>query len=277
MMLVVVDSSNIEARQLDWLAGQENMMEVYRAADAGTGPDVYCVVASGFYQREIHNTPEDKQERQLGKTIKLACGYQMGAERFQETTRILSGGKLVIDFGTASAGVGFYRSTHQMVTQLWQRGQDAIQILANGSKVGEYKYLDPKGVLQLEKNAILLPNGLRIRYPSLSFDADTGWSFAGTRGRSHLYGGKVVEHVTQALAKIVVMDQLLLIAKKCKKENWGQIATTSHDEGAFCVRDGAAPECLEYGLEVMSRSPKWAPDMPVKAKGDIAIRYGDAK
>jgi DNA polymerase len=269
MKIVVADSSNIEARQLDWLACQDNMLDVYRAADAGTGPDVYCVTASGFYNREI--TPADTQERQLGKTIKLACGYQMGGERFQETTRILSGGKLVIDIGTARAGVGFYRASHPMIVQLWDRAQSALAGLANGIPEGEEKYLDPRGVLKLEKNAILLPNGLRIRYPQLSFDADQGWSFGGTRGRSHLYGGKVVEHVTQALAKIVVMDQLLTISRKFK------IVMTSHDEGAFCVRDDAAEECLEYALEVMSKSPKWAPDMPVKAKGNIAVRYGDAK
>jgi len=267
MKLVVVDSSNIEARQLDWLACQENMLQVYRDADAGVGPDVYCVTATGFYQREI--TVADKQERQLGKTIKLACGYQMGGERFQETTRILSGGKLVIDLATARAGVAFYRESHQMVTQLWARAQSALTEIANGGE--EMKYLDPRGVLQLEKNAILLPNGLRIKYPHLSFDADAGWSFTGTRGKSHLYGGKVVEHVTQALAKIVVMDQLLKISKKFK------IVLTSHDEGGFCVRDDAAEECLEYALEVMSKSPSWAPDMPVKAKGDIGIRYGEAK
>ena len=273
MQLVVVDSSNIEARQLDWLACQENMMEVYRKADDGTGPDVYCVVASGFYEREI--TSQDKDERQLGKTIKLACGYQMGHERFQETTRILSGGKLLISLSLASQGVNFYRSTHPMVAQLWERGQDALTTLANGSETD--KHLDPRGVLQLEKGAILLPNGLRIKYPQLTFDTDTSWSFNGGRGRSHMYGGKMVEHVTQALAKIVVMDQLLTINKKCRKEGWGQIVMTSHDEGAFCVQDGAAEECLEYALEVMSKPPSWAPDMPVKAKGAIGIRYGDCK
>lgn len=269
MKIVVADSSNIEARQLDWLAGQENMMQIYRDADAGTGPDVYCVMASKFYGREI--TPNDKQERQLGKTIKLACGYQMGAERFQETTRILSKNTLVIDMQTAARGVATYRAAHPFVTQLWERGQNAINVLSNGSKEEESKYLDVRSVLLLEKGAILLPNGLRIKYPQLSFDADTGWSFHGTRGRSHLYGGKIVEHVTQALAKIVVMDQLLTISRKFK------IVLTSHDEGAFCVRDDAAEDCLAYALEVMSRSPKWAPDMPVAAEGAIAIRYGDAK
>jgi len=267
MQLVVVDSSNIEARVLDWLANEEEALQVYRAADAGTGPDTYCYIASKFYNREI--TLADKPERQLGKTIKLACGYQMGPERFQETTRLLSGGKLIIDMGTASAGVATYRNLHPRVVQLWQRAQSALPTLANGA--GEEKYLDSRGVLVLERAAILLPNGLRIRYPELTCDAERKWSFGGTRGRSHLYGGKVIEHVTQALAKIVVMDQLLKIHKRYK------LAMTSHDEGVFCVPDAQAEECLAYGLEVMKQSPSWAPDMPLHAKGGYGVRYGDVK
>jgi len=267
MQLVVVDSSNIEARVLDWLANEEEALQVYRAADAGTGPDTYCFIASRFYNRII--TENDKQERQLGKTIKLACGYQMGPERFQETTRLLSGGKLVIDMTTSMMGVATYRSLHPRVVQLWARAQSALPTLANGS--GEEKYLDTRGVLEIEKGAILLPNGLRIRYPELTHDPENKWSFGGTRGRSHLYGGKVIEHVTQALAKIVVMDQLLKISKRYK------LAMTSHDEGVFCVPDARAEECLEYSLGVMRQSPSWAPDMPLNAKGGYGVRYGDVK
>lgn len=268
MKIVVVDSSNIEARVLDGLARQDNMLQVYREADAGTGPDVYCVIASGFYGREIKIA--DKDERQLGKTIKLACGYQMGVDRFQETVRILSGGKLTIDLATASRGVGFYRQTHGMVVQLWNRAETALPILAGGSN--EMKYLDSHNLLLIEKGAILLPNGLRIRYPQLSYDTATKWSFLGPYGeRSHLYGGKVVEHVVQALAKIIVMDQLLTISRRYR------IVMTSHDEGAFCVPDEQAEECLQYALQIMKVPPKWAPWLPLFAKGDIAIRYGDAK
>ena len=62
-VVVVADSRNIEARLLDWFAGQMDLMPVYRAADAKTGPDIYCYTASRIYQREI--TPEDKTERQM--------------------------------------------------------------------------------------------------------------------------------------------------------------------------------------------------------------------
>lgn len=270
MKIVVVDSSNIEARVLDYLAGQEDALQVYRDADAGIGPDVYCVLASKFYGRVITTAPADKDERQLGKTIKLACGYQMGVERFQETTRILSGGKLTIDMATAARGVNFYRQTHGMVVQLWNRAESALPVLASGSN--DMKYLDPHNLLPLEKGAILLPNGLRLRYPQLSFDTATKWSFQGPYGeRNHLYGGKVVEHVVQALAKIAVMDQCLTISRRYR---W---VMTSHDEGVFCVPDHQAEECLAYSLEVMKKSPPWAPGLPLSAKGDIAVRYGDAK
>jgi hypothetical protein len=80
-VLVVCDSSNIESRVLDWLAGQTDMVQVYIANDRGEGPDVYCVMASKLYGRDI--TPADKVERQSGKVIKLGCGLRHGATEVQ--------------------------------------------------------------------------------------------------------------------------------------------------------------------------------------------------
>ncbi len=65
--VVVGDSANIEARVLDWLAGQDDMVQVYRDYDAGVGPDVYCVTAERIYHRPISKA-NDPNERQMGKT-----------------------------------------------------------------------------------------------------------------------------------------------------------------------------------------------------------------
>src|SRR5574337_630027 len=132
-MLVVADSSNIEARVLDWLAMQEDAIEVYRDYDAGSGPDVYCVMASRLYGKEIR--PTDKPERQLGKTVKLACGYQMGAERFRETARLMGG--LTIDPRTAAVAGEVYRSSHGMVKVLWNRAQNALGSRSEERRVGK--------------------------------------------------------------------------------------------------------------------------------------------
>ena len=77
--VLVVDSSNIEARMLAWLAGQEDVLEVFRS-----GGDVYSDMAS-----KIYGFPVDKKahptERFVGKTAVLGLGYGMSAKKFQLT------------------------------------------------------------------------------------------------------------------------------------------------------------------------------------------------
>lgn len=266
-LLVVSDSSNIEARVLDWLAMQEDAIEVYRDYDAGSGPDVYCVMASRLYGKEIR--PTDKPERQLGKTVKLACGYQMGAERFRETARLMGG--LTIDLRTAAVAVEVYRSSHGMVKVLWNRAQNALGSLLSGPD--EDKYLDPRGVVRIEQGALLLPNGLRIRYPHLRHERDgNGWLFESSRGkRTNIYGGKVVENVVQALARIIVMEQTLMIAK------YYDVRMSTHDEAVLCVDESEVERAKKLALEVMSTPLTWCKDIPLSAKVGVGKRYGEAK
>jgi DNA polymerase len=277
-VLVVADSSNIEARILDWLSMQEDAVEVYRLYDTileydeegkpvRAGPDVYCVMATSLYGREI--TPANKLERQLGKVVKLACGYQMGPDRFVDTARTMGG--LTIDRGTAETAVRVYRQQHPMVRVLWNRAQNAINSIAAGPD--DEKHLDPRNLLQIEQGAILLPNGLRIRYPELVFDGrDDGWSFKSRRGEStKLYGGKVVENAVQALARIVVLEQTLQISKHSPAR------LSVHDEGVFCVPAAAAQDLVDVVKEVMSAPLWWCPDLPLGVSVSTAVRYGEAK
>jgi DNA polymerase len=264
-VLVVADSRNIEARVNDWLAMQEDALQVYQNYDAGEGPDVYCVMASRLYHRNI--TPDDEFERQFGKVVKLACGYQMGPDRLRETARQFG---IVISPPEAQIAIDVYRASHGMVKLLWTRAQDAIGTIAQGT--AKAKFVDPRGVLALQKGAILLPNGLKIRYPELGHEGKEGWSFKSQRGeRTKLYGGKVVENVVQALARIIVLEQTLEIAKHTPAK------MSVHDEAVFCVDEQEAEYTMQVCREVMSRPLSWCPDLPVAVEVQTAVRYGDAK
>jgi len=80
-VICVRDLGQIEARMLVYWAGQEDMVDMFRA-----GGDPYCFMATKIYGKEI--TKADKKERSIGKLTILGCGYQMGWAKFQESIRV---------------------------------------------------------------------------------------------------------------------------------------------------------------------------------------------
>lgn len=75
------------------------------------------------------------------------------------------------------------------------------------------------------------------------------------------------ENIVQALARIIVGEQLLEIAKRYK------VATTTHDEVVAVIPEDEAEAGLEFMLEVMRKPPVWAPDLPLNASGGFAREY----
>jgi hypothetical protein len=277
-LLVVADSSNIEARVLDYVAGQDNMLEVYRKADRKEGPDVYCALATKLFSMEV--TKENKMERQVGKYTKLLCGYQGGWQMYKETVRVQStslGDPLILPDKDAKRYVDGYRAEHPMVVQLWNRAGNAIPAIKSGPD-GE-KYLDGRGICEITQGGIILPNKLQIKYPRLTFDqGERQWLYAGGYGKeptTKLYGGKVVENLIQALSKVIVMEQTGEVEPKFRGDAF-EVMTT-HDEGVWLVKEDRAEEVLAFALGAMRVSPSWAPGLPLNSEGGIAVRYGDAK
>src|SRR5690606_24009787 len=85
--------------------------------------------------------------------------------------------------------------------------------------------------------------------------------------RIYSYGGKLVENVTQAVARDVLADTM----PDVEFEGF-DIVLTVHDE---LITE--APDTPEYThtrlAELMSTQPNWAPDMPLAAAGFETYRY----
>jgi DNA polymerase len=268
-VVINCDSSQIEARILVWLAGQEDVVEQFR-----NGEDVYSIFASEVYNRPVSKA--NPTERFVGKTCILGLGYGTGALKLQHTLKTTPPGA-VIDDEEAKRIVGVYRDKNDMVIKLWREGDKVIDDLAvwpkdkQGNPHKPY-YYGKNHCLKVYKSGIRLPNGLMIRYPDLGKDtseATTKYVYKSRKGPVSLWGGSLVENVVQALARIVVGQQMLKIKKRYP------VKLTVHDAAVVVVPEAEQEEALAYIVECMSVPPDWCESLPVACEANVGRSYGD--
>tara|TARA_R110002049_G_scaffold85947_4_gene218540 strand:+ start:36 stop:1862 length:1827 start_codon:yes stop_codon:yes gene_type:complete len=260
--LIDCDSSQIEARVLAWLAGQDDLVDQF-----DRGEDVYKYMASSIY-----SVPADavsKDQRFVGKTTILGAGYGMGAPKFQH--QLMTFG-FDIELKEARRIIRVYREANDAISSLWHAAQDMLKDLHNKSpaKVGR------AGVLQVDvdKTAIILPSGLPMYYHGLFAEIEDNrpqYYYKTRRGPNKIYGGKVVENVCQAVARCIIGEQMLRIAKKYK------VVLTVHDSIVACVKDEEVAEAQAYVEECMRWKPDWADGLPINCESGTGKSYGDCE
>jgi len=257
------DSSQIEARVLVWLAGQDDVVEWYRE-----GRDVYSEFASKVYGRPI--TKKDTTERAVGKTCILGLGYGTGWSKLQQTLKIATG--LNLDESECQRLVKVYREVNDKVIQLWKTCDEALRDMSAWPSGKEPYYLDARNALLVTPKGIRLPNGLYIYYPGLTWDISESKSkyvYKSRRGMISIWGGSVVENVIQALARIIVGEQMLEINKQYRP------VLTVHDAVVNVVPETEVEEALSFITTTMSTPPIWATGLPVACEAHHGASYGE--
>jgi DNA polymerase len=222
-------------------------------------------MASAIYAKDINDITKD--ERFVGKTTILGAGYGMGAVKFQAQLKTFG---VDVELDEARRIIDIYRRTNDAISRLWRQAQNALVNLSRGDPAP----LGRAGVLEVvpTESAIRLPSGLLMRYDDLRFDqTEKGVEFhyKTRKGRTRIYGGKVVENVCQAIARCIIAEQMLKIGKKYK------VVLTVHDAIAVCVRDCDVEEAQAYVEECMRWVPEWAAGLPVNCESGKGKSYGD--
>lgn len=207
-----------------------------------------------------------------GPVIVHNCGYQTGAGKLQATLKAATP-SVDLPIEECKRIVDTYREVNYMIPRLWREADRAIQAMHDDQGM----WLGREGVVWVDgRRGIKLPNGMYIQYPQLHKrpDPETGklkWVYKDRAGLADIYGGKLVENVVQALARIVVMYQLLNIKQRYK------VALTVHDSVLAAVPKRDIIVGREYIEQCMRWVPKWAEGCPINCESKIGHNYGEMK
>lgn len=280
-VICVADSGQIEARVNGMLWGQDDLLEAFRVSDeyerrVGGMPkdkrpppalherDAYCRFGDDIYGRTI--TKADTMERFVGKVCVLGLGYQMGAPKLQITLArgALGGPPVFFELDRCKEIVNTYRRRNYRIAQGWEICAGIIEDMAIGRE-GSH------GPICWEQDTIWLPNGMRLHYPDLKkAPGDKGWdewTYQAKEMRKKIYGGLLCENLVQALARIIVAEQMLQI------DTFARVVMTTHDEVVAIARKAQADRVMTRMIKTMQTSPKWWPGIPLNAEGGYAVNY----
>ena len=268
--LVDADFSAIEARMVAWLAGEEWVLEVFR-----THGKIYEATASqmfGVPLERIRKGSPDYHYRQKGKVATLALGYQGGTGSLISMGALRSG----LTEEELPEIVERWRGANPAIVQLWHTVEAAAwEVVRHGRRVAIQegrlvlaRECDPENGLDFL--TIRLPSGRKLYYahphegqnrfgrPAVCYygmnQTTKKWETVET------YGGKLVENITQAAAR----DCLAEAVERLEAAGY-PVVFHIHDEVVVDAPEGR--QSLERVEEIMSRTPDWAPGLPLNADG----------
>lgn len=302
------DFSNIEGRGVAWLAGQEDKLDAFRAFDAGTGPDLYLVAASGIYNVPIKDA---KPHRQIGKVAELALGYQGGPRAFAKMAKgygvriaQLHGPiwEMAADEHKEAALAGWedrgrkagmseegwlaseviklaWRSKNWKIEQLWRDTEaaaiDAMRDPGAVTMAGMVKFRKVGSFL-----FCLLPSGRGLCYPYPKLrEKETPWGemkhqviYKSIDQFTKKWGDKAAYGglLVENITQAVARDVMAEAMLRVEKAGYNCVLTV-HDE--IVVEDDIDFGSMEEFNALMTELPAWAKGFPITAGGWEGVRY----
>lgn len=264
--LCVADFSAIEARVIAWLSG-----ETWRQKVFAEGGDIYCASASSMFGVPVVKHGVNGHLRQKGKVAELALGYQGGVNALKAMG--------ALDMGLTEEElpniVELWRQASPKIKELWYTAEKAAVYTVT---TGNPMTIDHGITFRLEVDpfygyrymTIELPSGRKLFYPDPhiklnNFDKEAvhfktqlnnAWVTEST------YGGKLVENITQAVAR----DCLALTLMRLYDNGLPAIMHI-HDEAVIEVPKDEADENLDIVEKTFALPIPWAEGLVLTAAG----------
>ena len=120
----------------------------------------------------------------------------------------------------------------------------------------------------IKMRALELPNGMALSYPNLRYEAGQ-FVYNTDRDYVRTHGPRVTENVIQALARLVITDQMLDVQSLPQVD----IVLQVHDEIIAIGSKVNADDTMNQILEIMRTPPEWCNDIPLDAEGGVSKIY----
>lgn len=293
--VVACDSSQIEARILAWVSGQDDLVEQFK-----TGRDPYAEMASKIFHvsaQDIHDAAKSgtdprhnqyKTYRNVGKTCVLSAGYGVGAQKFSDTllrTKVHLDPDPAKHEAMAVQAHAIYRQSAWAIVQFWKVCDKVVQNLTANTQLGKYgnfgahnEFSYGRAIVPLSQvncAYVAMPNGYRLWYPNLRFEIIDGRNkmvydrfVHGKTVATPLYGGGLTENVCQSLAFMMLGWQA------CRMADAGILLKANiHDAWIAVVPEARAEQTKALMEHIMSSVPDWLAGFPVGCEAEVGTDF----
>jgi DNA polymerase len=274
------DWAKVEPTVLFWLVGLGDIPKKW-----------YEEMAAEIYGMSLADIGKDSEERQVGKTANLSCGYGSGWKSFKEKLHKDTG--ILLTDEMAKQVVWAYRNKYKEVSQFWTDLQAGFRKAIYGEssalcdgKVhimpmqhpwkgvqirlpsGSYLYYHgAKESLQEYEEEVTtttggVPHTFKVKKTrqALSYLADQG---QGRIAYDYVYGGLLCENVCSAIGRDLIVPSIWRL------ENEGfEVLGSIHDELWAEAEEGRDKEFTQ----LMCVNPSWC-DMKIEADLKVGRRY----
>lgn len=273
-ILGIPDFSAIEARNLAWQAGQEDMLQAF-----ARNADIYSEFGSELFNAHIRRAKDSDPpklaalytlRRGFSKDCVLGFGYGMGTNRFYHDCYINPALRPFFDSGKydwqfCDKAVKLYRTKYSKIPEFWGDVEKAWRFVTKFKSEERIVNDNLRFYHKDHATFIELPSGRYIRYPGAKVTGKGDLSYKYAKG---IWGGYLVENIIQSESRDILAESILRLDQA---GFW--VALHVHDENVLVLDKKTAEEDLAEAIKIMEIVPEWASGLPITVEGQLSGRY----